>query len=345
MKAFQLTACGKPGTFELRDVPDPSPAPDEVVVDVKACGLNHLDLWAEESGLPIKLELPRTPGCEAAGIISALGVDVDQWQVGERVAVQSNIFCGTCEYCLSGEESICMNALLLGVQRDGGFAEKVAVPSRALARLPEAVSFETSAALTLAGSTAMHMLVDRADLREGQWVLIMGAASGVGSAAIQIARRLGARVISSASDDRKRVLAVRLGAEHLIDLNERDWPAEVRRITGKRGVDVVIEHIGGEVLQKSFQCLARGGVVVTCGATAGRDVSLDIWPLFVKQQRLIGSYGRNRSDFGATLDWAARGKLKAVIDKVYPLSQAGEAFARLRARDVLGKLVIRPDAV
>jgi NADPH:quinone reductase-like Zn-dependent oxidoreductase len=204
MKALQLLAHGKPGTLELRDLPDPAPAPDEVVVQVKACGVNHLDLWAEEAGLPIPLTLPRTLGCEVAGVIAALGEDVDQWQVGERVAVQSNLFCGTCEYCRNGEEAICMNAVLLGVQRDGGFAEKVVVPSRALARLPEAVSFQASAALTLAGSTAMHMLVDRAEVREGQWVMVMGAASGVGSAAIQIARRLGARVITTASDERKR---------------------------------------------------------------------------------------------------------------------------------------------
>lgn len=342
MKALQLLAHGRPGTLELRDLPDPVPAPDEVVVQVKACGVNHLDLWAEEAGLPVPLTLPRTLGCEIAGVIAALGEDVDQWQVGERVAVQSNLFCGTCEYCRNGEESICMNAVLLGVQRDGGFAEKVVVPSRALARLPEAVSFQTSAALTLSGSTAMHMLVDRAEVREGQWVLVMGAASGVGSAAIQIARRLGARVITTASDERKRVLAARLGAEYVVDLEHQDWPAEVRKITGKRGVDVIIEHIGGTVLEQAFHCLARGGAIITCGATGGREVKLNLWPLFVKQQRLIGSYGRNRSDFSATLDWAARGKLKPAIDKVYPLTQAAEALARLRAREVLGKLVIEP---
>lgn len=342
MKALQLVAHGKPGVFELRDLPDPAPGADEVVVKVRACGLNHLDLWAEEAGLPVPVELPRTQGCEIAGVISALGADVDQWQVGERVAVQSNLFCGACEYCRGGEEALCLNAVMLGVQRDGGFAEKVVVPARALVRLPEAVSFQMSAALTLAGSTAMHMLVDRGELREGQWVLVMGASSGVGSAAIQIARRLGARVISTASTERKRTLAARLGAEHVVDLAEADWPAQVRKITGKRGVDLVIEHIGGRVLEQSFQCLARGGTVVTCGATAGRDVTLNIWPLFVKQQRLVGSYGRNRADLTATLDWAARGKLKPVIDKVYPLAQAPEAFARLRARNVLGKVVIEP---
>jgi 2-desacetyl-2-hydroxyethyl bacteriochlorophyllide A dehydrogenase len=342
MQALQLVAHGKPGKFALQEVPDPAPAADEVVVAVKACGLNHLDLWVEEAGLPIPITLPRTPGGEVAGDILSLGADVDQWQVGDRVAVQSNLYCGACEPCRSGEEAVCLQGTLLGVDRDGGFAGRVVVPARSLVRLPEAVSYQASAALTLAGSTAMHMLVDRAQVHEGDWVLVMGASSGVGSAAIQIARRLGARVISTASDDRKRILAARLGAEHVVDLAEDDWPAQVRKITGKRGVDLVIEHVGGEVLEKSFQCLARGGTVVTCGATTGREVRLNIWPLFVKQQRLVGSYGRNRSDLTAALDWAARGKLKPVIDAVHPLAQAPEAFARLRSRDVLGKLVIEP---
>lgn len=342
MKAFQLVAPGKPGKFELRDVPDPRPADDEVVLDVKACGLNHLDLWLEEGGLPVNVELPRTPGCEISGVISALGSDVDQWHVGDRVAVQSNLYCGRCEYCQRGEEANCLNAVMLGVQRDGGFAEKVAVPSPALVRLPETVDFRASAALTLAGSTAMHMLMDRSDVREGSWVMVMGASSGVGSAAIQIARRLGAHVISTASDDRKKLLAAKLGAEFVVDLREAGWPAEVRKITGKRGVDIVIEHIGGEVLEKVFQCLARGGTVVTCGATAGREVKLNLWPLFVKQQQLVGSYSRNRSDLNATLEWAARGKLKPVIDKVYPLAETAVAYERLRARKVLGKVIVEP---
>lgn len=313
-----------------------------MVIDVKACGLNHLDLWAEEAGLPVPVELPRTLGGEVAGVISELGEDVDQWQVGARVAVQSNLYCGRCEFCHRGEESSCLKSEMLGVDRDGGFAQKVAVPARALVALPEAVDFRASAALTLAGSTAMHMLMDRTEVRNGSWVLIMGASSGVGSAAIQIARRLGANIITTASDEPKKRLASRLGAEFVIDLKSPDWPAEVRRITGKRGVDIVVEHIGGEVLEKCFQCLARGGVVVTCGATSGREVKLNLWPLFVKQQQLIGSYSRNRSDLNSTLEWASRGKLKAVIDKVYPLDQAAEALQRLRAREVLGKLVIEP---
>ncbi len=361
MKAFQLVGHGTPGRFELRDVADPKPALGEVVVDMRACGLNHLDLWLEEGGLPIKVDLPRTPGGEVAGVISELGQDVNKnalgvppdsesgpgkmpealsWRVGDHVAVQSNLFCGQCEFCQRGEESMCLRSRLLGVDCDGGFAEKVVVPASSLVRLPDSVSFETSAALTLAASTAMHMLTDRIQVKEGDWVLAIGGASGVGSAAIQIAKGYGAHVISTGSSAEKRALAQRLGAEFVVDSNDPKWPAEVRRITNKHGVDIVVEHVGGEVLVKCFDCLARGGSVVTCGATAGREVTLNLWPLFVKQQRLVGSYGRNRADMRRTLDWAASGKLKPVIHSTLPLDQAAESFARLRARAVLGKIVV-----
>jgi NADPH:quinone reductase-like Zn-dependent oxidoreductase len=342
VKALQLVAHGNPGRFELRDLPDLTPGPQEAVVRVRACGLNRLDLWLEEGGLPIPLRLPRTPGCEMAGEIIAVGEGVTGWRAGDRVAVQSNLFCGECEYCARGEESLCLNGQLLGIQRDGGFAEQVAVPARVLVRLPEGVGFATSAALTLAGSTAMHMLTDRTRVKPGDWVLAIGGASGVGSAAIQIARQLGARVISTGSSEAKRALAQRLGAEWVLDSTRADWPAEVRKITGKRGVDLVVEHVGGAVLEQVFTCLARGGSVVTCGATAGREPTLNLWPFFVKQQRLIGSYGRNRADMAATLEWARDGKLKPVIDRVFPLAQAAEAFAQLRGRAVLGKVLVQP---
>jgi NADPH:quinone reductase-like Zn-dependent oxidoreductase len=342
MKAIQLVAHGKPGKFELRDVPEPQPKADEVVVQVQSCGLNHLDLWLEEAGLPIPLQLPRTPGGEIAGKIIGLGAEVKDWRTGDSVAVQSNIFCGECEFCRFGEESLCLRGEILGVQRDGGFAEKVVVPTRALVRLPEGMEFDTSAALSLAGSTAMHMLTDRTEAHQGDWVLVIGGASGVGSAAIQIAKHLGAHVISTGSTEAKRALASHLGADFVVDANDANWPAEVRRITNKRGVDVVVEHVGGDVLLKCFDCLARGGTIVTCGATAGRDVQLNLWPLFVKQQRLIGSYGRNRSDLNMTLQWATNGWLKPVIDSIFPLAQTGAAFGKLRSRHVLGKVLIEP---
>jgi len=342
VKALQLVGYGVPGKFELHQLPEPHPRSNEVVVGVRACGLNHLDLWLESAGLPIQVPLPRTPGGEVAGEILSLGSDVRDWQIGDRVAVQSNFSCGVCEFCKRGDESICIKGELLGVTCDGGFAEQVVVPARALVRLPRNLDFNTSAALTLAGSTAMHMLTNRAQVKSGDWVLVMGGASGVGSAAIQIANQLGARVISTGSTDAKRNLARQLGAEFVLDSTDANWPAEIRRLTNKRGVDLVIEHVGGEVLTKCFDCLARGGTIVTCGATAGREVQINLWPLFVKQQRLIGSYGRNRTDLQATLDWAAAGKLKPVIDSTYSLADAPVAFAKLRSRSVLGKMLIVP---
>jgi NADPH:quinone reductase-like Zn-dependent oxidoreductase len=342
MQAIQLTAHGAPGQLQFRTVPDPVAATGEVVVRVRACGLNRLDLWCEEGKLPIPVELPRIPGCECAGEILAVGTEVSDWRVGDRVAVQSNLFCGRCEFCLHGRESLCLRAQLLGIQRDGGFAGQVSVPANALLRLPAGVDFTTAAALTLAGSTAMHMLTVRASVKPGDWVLAIGGASGVGSAAIQIARQLGARVISTGSSEAKRALAAQLGAGHLVDSTRPDWPALIRQITEKRGVDLVVEHVGGEVLQQCFTCLARGGTIVTCGATAGREVPLTLWPFFVKEQKLIGSYGRNRSDIEATLAWAAEGKLRPVLHQTFPLAATAEAYAALRGRGVLGELVIVP---
>jgi 2-desacetyl-2-hydroxyethyl bacteriochlorophyllide A dehydrogenase len=342
MHAIQLIAHGAPGQFKYSDLPDPVPAANEAVVRVRACGLNRLDLWLEEGNLPIPVQLPRIPGSEISGEVLAAGRDVSDWRPGDRVAVQSNLFCGHCEYCLRGEESICLNGQLLGVQRDGGFAEQVAVPASALVRLPATVDFPASAALTLAGSTAMHMLTQRASVRPGDWVLVMGGASGVGSAAIQIARHLGGQVITTGSTEDKRQFALGLGANHIVDSSSADWPGRVREITRKRGVDLVVEHIGGDVLLQCFTCLARGGTIVTCGATAGREVRLNLWPFFVKEQKLVGSYGRSRKDIQAVLEWAAQGKIKPAIGHIFPLELTAAAFATLRQRQVKGKLLVEP---
>jgi NADPH:quinone reductase-like Zn-dependent oxidoreductase len=340
MKAIRLMEHGAPGRLEYGEAEEPEPGAGEVMVAVRACGLNRLDLWVEENALPMKLELPRIPGCEIAGEVAALGAGVEGWKAGDRVAIQSNLFCGECEFCRQGEESICLRGELLGVQRDGGFAEKVVAPGRCLVSLPEGLDFRTAAGLSLAGSTAMHMLTNRARVKEGDWVLVMGAASGVGSAAIQIAKELGGRVITTGSTESKRELGLRLGAVAAVDSTKTDWTAEVRKITEKRGVDLVIEHVGGPVLEAVWNCVARGGTVVTCGATAGRETHLNLWPIFVKQQRLVGSYGRNRADLKATLEWGAAGKLHPVLDRIYRLEETAQAYQALRNRAVHGKVLI-----
>src|ERR1700722_11858360 len=344
MKAVQLIAHGAPGQFKYSDVPDPVPAAGEVLVRVRACGLNRLDLWLGGGSLPTPIQLPRIPGSEMAGEVLATGRDVADWRPGDRVAVQSNLFCGKCEFCKRGEESVCLNGQLLGVQRDGGFAERVSVPASALVRLPAQVDFATSAALTLAGSTAMHMLTQRASVRPGDWVLVIGGAGGGGRAAIKIARQLGAQVIPTGSTEAKRQFALGLGASHAVDSLKPDWPADVREITRKRGVDLVVEHVGGDVLLQCFTCLARGGTIVTCGATAGREVQLKLWSFFVKEQKLVGSYGRSRKDMQAILDWAEQGKIKQAIAQIFPLEATAPAVAALRLRQVMGKVLIQSSA-
>ena len=340
MRAVQLIKHGAPGTFTVGEIDVPRLAPDEVLVQVKACGVNRLELWAEEGGLPVPMALPRTLGGEIAGVIAELGADVDDWRKGERVAVQSNLFCGFCEYCLKAEESICLNGNLLGIDRDGGFAEFVAVPARSLVRIPAEVDFVASAALTLAGSTAMHMLTNRAEVRSSEWVLVMAGGSGVGTYAVQIAKQLGAQVIATGSTEAKRNFAKTMGADAVVDSSDSNWPSIVRELTQKRGVDLIVEHVGGDVFEKCFQCLGRGGTIVTCGATAGKKVEINLWPFFVKQQRLIGSYGRNRSDVEVIMEWAAYGKVKPVVHSTYPLERLSDAFAELRSRKVMGKVVV-----
>ena len=337
---YQLKSYGKPGVYQKVECETKPPGEMEVSVEVAYCGLNRLDLWLEAGELPVQIELPRIPGGEVSGVIAEAGPGVEEFKAGDKIIVQSNLVCGECEFCKRGEESNCLKSKLLGVDVDGGLSTYMTVPVSAVLPIPDGIPLDAAASIVLAGSTAMHMLTNRTQVSEGDWVLVMGGNSGVGSYAIQIAKSQGAHVIATASDNAKSELSKKLGADFVVNHRDKDWHKEVRRITQKRGVDIIVEHIGGEILEKCFMCLARGGRIVTCGATAGKDISLNIWPFFVKQQQLIGSYGRNREDLLMTLKWLSQGKIKPVIDTVIPFDDVPLAFSKLRNREVSGKILV-----
>lgn len=342
-KQFELVKQGLPGQFQFSQKALTDPGPGEVSIKVAFCGLNHLDLWLEKGMLPIQVPLPRVPGGEISGTIHAVGSGVNSLVHGQKVVVQSNLFCGHCEYCQEGNVSQCLESQLMGVQVDGGLAEYVTVPARAVLPVPKNLDLDAAASIVLAGSTAMHMVTNRTKISPGDWVLAMGGNSGVGSYAIQIAQELGARVIASASTEEKAEFAKKLGAEYVVNHRIPGWSKDVRKHTNKKGVDLIVEHIGGKILEESFRCLARGGTIVTCGATAGKDIQIDLWPFFVKEQKLVGSYGRTTQDLITTLDWVAQKKIKPAIHQVFPLSQAHEAFDCLRSGRALGKILVSPE--
>ena len=341
MKALRFHEHGGPEVLRLEEVPDPQPGDGEVVVRVRACGANRLDLWVRAGTLPVKVPLPHISGSEVAGEVAALGPGVRGVSEGQRVAVHPYLFDGTCEYCLAGEESTCLRGDILGLVSDGGFAELVKVPANSLVPIPDGLGFEQAAALTLAAMTAWHML-DRARIEPGETVLVLAAGSGVGSAAIQIARLRGARVIATASSDEKLERARELGAHELVNYAREDLREAVRRLTNRRGVDVVVEHVGQATWPASVASLARNGRLVTCGATTGSDARFDLWSFFAKQISFIGCYGGRREDLRSILAVAAAGDIQPVIDRVLPLERVGEAQAALEAREQFGKIIITP---
>lgn len=326
------------------DWPDPGLGPGQALVRVRAVGLNRLDLMTRAGLVPGAVRLPHIPGSEVAGELVALGPgSAVGMPVGSRVAVAPYLFCGHCEYCRRGKETLCRFGDILGLGSQGGYAELVAVPAHSLVPLPDAVGYPQAAAVGLATITAWHMLMDRVKIRPGQWVFVWAAGSGVGSAAVQVARLAGARVIAAAGSDAKAAAArERLGAEVVVNYQSEDVAAVVRRVTGKRGVDVVVEHLGQATWETSLAMLARGGTLVTCGSLTGRQGAVDIWNLFAKELRVVGAYGGTRQNLAEVLQLVAEGRLQAVIDQVYPLDQAASAQNRLEQREVFGKLVLQP---
>jgi NADPH:quinone reductase-like Zn-dependent oxidoreductase len=341
MKAIIFEQHGPPDVLKYVDVPQPVIKPNEVLVRAKACALNHLDLWVRR-GLPgVPIPLPHIPGSDVAGEVAQIGSEVTSIRVGQKVVLAPGVTCGKCPACISGLDNRCRYFTNLGYMIDGGCAEFVRVPEVNCLPYPENLSFEEAAAVPLVFQTAWHMLVGRAQLQPGEDVLILGASSGVGSAAIQIAKVFGARVITTAGTDEKLQKAKRLGADHGINHKSQKIREEVRRITNKRGVDVVFEHVGTATWDESIASLAPSGRLVTCGATTGFDAKIDLRFLFSRQLSLLGSYMGTKSELHTVLKLVAAGRLKPVVDRVFPLAQAAAAHAYLESSSQFGKVVLR----
>jgi len=324
------------------DVPEPTIRADQILVRVRACALNHLDLFVR-AGIPgMKFALPHVLGSDIAGEIVAAGDLCQRVEPGWRVLLSPGLSCRQCEQCLSGNDNLCRRYTLFGYGQDGGNVELLAAPEYSAIRIPDAMSFEEAAAAPLVFLTAWHMLMTRARLQPGEDVLVLAASSGVGSAAIQIAKLFQCRVIATAGGEAKLARARELGADFAIDHYQQDISAEVRKITSKRGVDVVVEHVGAATWPKSLESLAPAGRLVTCGATTGFDARVDLRYLFSKQWSLLGSFMGSMGELHQVLRFVFRGQLKPVIDAVYPLAEIRAAHERLEKKEQFGKVVVKP---
>jgi NADPH:quinone reductase-like Zn-dependent oxidoreductase len=342
VKAAIFQQHGGPEVLEYADVPDPRIRANEVLVAVKACALNHLDLFAR-GGLPgIEIPLPHILGNDIAGVVREVGELVTWVKPGDEVMVQPGVSCGHCQACLTGQDNLCREYDIIGYRRNGGYAELVAVPGVNIVPKPAELSWEEAAALPLVTITAWHMLVTRANVQPGEDVLVHAAGSGVGSIAIQIAKLRGARVITTASSDEKLAKARELGAEETINYTRGDWPKEVRRLTNKKGVDVVVEHTGAATWPGSISSLKNNGRLVTCGATSGFDARTDLRQVFYRHLSLLGSFMGSKGELLEALKFVREGKIRAVVDRVLPLSEARQAHGLIEDRAQFGKIVLRP---
>ncbi len=342
MKAVAIRSHGGPEVVNVEDLPDPSAGPGQVVVRVKAAALNHLDIWVRIGWPGLKLAFPHVLGSDVAGVVEAVGPGVEGWKVGDAVVVNPSLGCGRCERCLSGQENLCRTFAILGEHVSGGMAERFAVPARNVLPKPANLSFEEAAAVPLTFMTAWHALVARAQLRLGETVLVHAAGSGVGTAAVQIAKLMGARVIATAGSDAKLEKARALGADHVVNYETQDFQAEVRKLTEKRGVDVVFEHVGKKTWEKSILSVGIGGRIVTVGATTGYDPLTDLRHVFFRQISILGSTMGTAGELAQVLRFVGEGKLRPIVDRVLPLADARKAQALLSDRAQFGKVVLVP---
>ncbi len=342
MKAIAIRAHGGPEAVNLVELPDPTPGPGQVVVAVKAAAQNHLDIWVRIGWPGLKLAFPHVLGSDVAGVIEAIGPGVEGMKVGDAVVVNPSVGCGRCERCLSGNENLCRRFAILGEHVSGGMAEKLAVPARNILPKPANLSFVEAAAIPLTFMTAWHALVVRAQLRLGETVLVHAAGSGVGVAAVQIAKLHGARVIATAGSDEKLRRAKDLGADEVVNYETQDFVQEVKRLTDKRGVEVVFEHVGKKTWEKSILSAGIGGRIVTVGATTGYDPLTDLRHVFFRQLSILGSTMGTAADLVQVLRYVGEGKLRPVVDRTMPLADARKGQALLAERAQFGKIVLEP---
>ena len=332
MKAVTMRAHGGPEVLKLEELPEPQAGPGQVLVRVRAVALNHLDVWVRRGWQGLTLTWPHVPGSDVAGVVEAVGPGAAGASPGDEVILNPGISCGRCEMCLSGQDNGCRRYAILGEHVSGGYTERLAVPAANLLAKPRNLSFDEAACLPLVFLTAWHALVGRARLRAGETILVQAAGSGVGSAAVQIAKLLGATVIATAGSDEKCQKALSLGADHAVNYEREDFLARAKALTGKRGVDVVVDNVGAGTLPISQRAVRRGGRILTVGNTGGPRFEFDNRFMFTKHIALIGSTMGTRTDFAKVMGLVFERKLVVPIDTTYPLKDARAAQVRARPR-------------
>lgn len=342
MKAVRIHEHGGLDVLRYEDAPVPETQPNEVLVQVKACALNHLDLWMRAGVEGWKPDFPHILGSDVSGVVAGTGPLTSRVKLGDRVLLCPGISCGQCEFCWKGADSTCRSYTVLGAKVDGGYAEYVKAPEANVLPIPGDLTFDEAAAVPLVFLTAWHMLVNRVALKPGEDVLIIGAGSGVGGAAIQVAKLIGAHVIAVAGSDQKLEKARALGADEGINHTRQSIKGEVRRLTAKRGVDVVFDHVGEAVWEDCFDSLATLGRFVTCGVTTGGQVTLNLQSLFGRQRALFGSFMGGKWELVEVLKHIGAGRLKAVIDSSFSLKEAALAQKKMESRDFFGKILLHP---
>jgi NADPH:quinone reductase-like Zn-dependent oxidoreductase len=340
MKAVVIREHGGTEKLEFTDVAEPQARAGEAIVKVRAVALNHLDLWVRRGVPGHQFPLPMVPGSEISGVIESVDARYTGWQIGDEVIVAPGFSCGLCMACLSGNDPLCRNFGIYGENADGGCRERIAVPLRNLIRKPRHMSFTEAAALPLDMLTAWHMLTARAQVRPGETVLVHAGGSGVGTAAIQIAKLWGATVYTTAGSPEKAARAKELGADEAIEYRETDFLAEVRSLTAKRGVDIVFEHVGADTFDRSIRALTKGGRLVTCGATTGADVTINLRLIFFKLLSILGSTMGSIAELHEIMKHVENGRLKPVVDRVLPLRDIAVGHQLLENREVFGKVVL-----